>query len=184
MTMLDYYRRGKLARGDDVLVNGASGAVGVAAVQLARHFGARVTAVCSTAKVELLKSLGADDVIDYTKVDFTKNGQRYDVIVDTAGTAPYARSKGSLEEDGRLLMVLSDLPEMLAIPWIHLTSSHRLVAGPAGERPDDVRTLAALAENGELRPVIDRRYPFARMIDAHRYVDQGHKAGSVVVTLP
>jgi NADPH:quinone reductase-like Zn-dependent oxidoreductase len=183
-TMLDYYRRGKLERDDEVLVNGASGAVGVAAVQLAKHFGARVTAVCSTAKIELVRSLGADEVIDYRHSDFTRDGKRYDVIVDTAGTAPYARSKGSLKDGGRLLLVLAGLPETLAVPWRTATTRHRFVAGPAGERPDDVRTLAALAGSGELKPVIDRRYPFERMLDAHRYVDEGHKSGSVVVTLP
>lgn len=182
-TMLDFYRRGKLGRGEEVLVNGASGAVGVAAVQLAKHFGARVTAVCSTGKVELVRSLGADQVIDYRQQDFTQSG-RYDVIVDTAGTAPYARSKVALKDGGRLLLVLGDLPQALAAPWHNATTRHRIVAGPASERPDDVRTLAALAESGELKPVIDRRYPFDRMVDAHRYVDEGHKAGSVVVTLP
>ncbi len=183
-TMLDFYRRGKLERGEEVLVNGASGAVGVAAVQLAKHFGARVTGVCSTAKVELVRSLGADDVIDYRQSDFTQNGKRYDVIVDIAGTAPYARSKGSLKDGGRLLLVLADLPQSLAALWRNATSRHRLVAGPASEKAEDVRTLAALAESGELKPVIDRRYPFERMLDAHRHVDEGHKSGSVVVTLP
>jgi NADPH:quinone reductase-like Zn-dependent oxidoreductase len=180
-TMLDYFRRGNLERGDEVLVNGASGTVGVAAVQLAKHFGARVTAVCSSTKVELVRSLGADEVIDYKSTDFTQNGKRYDVIVDTAGTAPYARSKGSLKDGGRLLVVLGDFPQLLAAPWLNATTQHRIIAGPAAERLDDVRRLAALAEAGELKPVIDRRYPFERMLDAHRYVDQGHKAGSVVV---
>lgn len=182
-TMLDYYRRGKLKRDDEVLVNGASGTVGVAAVQLAKHFGARVTGVCSTGKVELVRSLGADEVIDYRHSDFTQNGKRYDVIVDTAGTAPYQRSKGSLKDGGALLIVLGGLPETLATLWRGATTRHRFVAGPASENPDDVRTLAALAQSGELKPVIDRRYPFERMLDAHRYVDEGHKAGSVVVTL-
>lgn len=105
-TALDFFRRGKLQKGERVLVNGASGGVGTAAVQLARHLGADVTGVCSTPNVELVRSLGARDVIDYTRDDFTRNGQRYDVIVDIAGTAPFARSKGSLAEDGRLLLVL------------------------------------------------------------------------------
>jgi NADPH:quinone reductase-like Zn-dependent oxidoreductase len=157
--------------------------VGISAVQLAKHFGARVTAVCSTGKVELVRSLGADEVIDYRHADFTQNGKRYDVIVDTAGTAPYARSKVSLKDGGRLLILLGDFSQMLAVPWLSATTRHRFVAGPASEKPDDVRTLAALAESGELKPVIDRRYPFDGMLDAHRYVDEGHKAGSVVVTL-
>jgi NADPH:quinone reductase-like Zn-dependent oxidoreductase len=182
-TALDFFRRGKLQRGEKVLVNGASGGVGTAAVQLARHFGAEVTGVCSTANVDLVKSLGANQVIDYTKEDFTENGETYDVIVDTAGTAPFSRSKGSLKKGGRLLLVLGGLTDMLQVPWVSLTSSKRVIAGPAAERAEDLRFLAELAEAGEYKPVIDRRYPFERIAEAHRYVDQGHKRGNVVITL-
>jgi NADPH:quinone reductase-like Zn-dependent oxidoreductase len=164
-------------------VNGASGAVGVAAIQLAKHFGAEVTGVCSGANLELVRELGADHVLDYTQEDFTENGKKYDIIVDTAGTAPYSRSKDSLQEDGRLLLVLAALPDILPMPWVALTTNKRIIAGPAAERADDVRLLAKLAETGELKPVIDRRYPLERIADAHRYVDAGHKKGSVVVTL-
>lgn len=182
-TALDFFRRGKLKRGEAVLVNGASGAVGTAAVQLARHFGAEVTGVCGTANVELVRSLGADHVIDYTKDDFTKNGRTYDIIVDTAGTAPYSRSKGSLTPNGRLLVVLGGMSAILLMPWVALTSKRRVVAGPAAERPEDVRVLAELAAAGEFKPVIGRRYPFEHIAEAHRYVDTGHKRGNVVVTL-
>lgn len=108
-TALDFFRRGKLAEGERVLVNGASGAVGAAAVQLAKHFGAHVTGVCSTANLELVRSLGADAVIDYTKEDFTRSGATYDVIMDTVGTAAFSRSKGSLRAGGRLLLVLGGM---------------------------------------------------------------------------
>ena len=184
MTALDFFRRAELSAGEAVLVNGASGAVGVAAVQLAKHFGAHVTAVCSRVNHELLRSLGADEVIDYTTQDFAANGKTYDVIVDTAGTAPYARSKGSLKAGGRLLLVLSGLPELLSIPWVRLTSGIEVIAGPASERAEYAPLVAKLAESRELKPVVDRRYAFEQMVDAHRYVDAGHKKGSVVVTLP
>jgi NADPH:quinone reductase-like Zn-dependent oxidoreductase len=182
-TALDFFRRGKLQRGEKVLVNGASGAVGTAAVQIARHFGAEVTGVCSTANVDLVRSLGAAHVIDYTREDFTQNGQVYDLIVDTAGTAPYSRCSGSLAKRGRLLMVLGGLPEMLRVPWVSLTSRRRIIAGPAAERAEDLQFLAGLAERGELRPVIDRRYRFEQIVEAHRYVDTGRKKGNVVVTV-
>jgi len=182
-TALDFFRRGKLQSGERVLVNGASGGVGTAVVQLARHFGADVTGVCSIANVELVRSLGASCVIDYTKEDFTQNGETYDVIVDTAGTAPFSRSKASLKEGGRLLMVLGGLPDMLQIPWVSMTSSKKVIAGPAIGRAEDLRFLAGLAEAGEFKPVIDRRYPFEQIAEAHSYVDTGRKKGNVVITL-
>jgi len=183
-TALDFFRRAKLQSGEKVLVNGASGAVGTATVQLAKHFGAHVTGVCSTANLELVKSLGANQVIDYTKEDFTKNGEAYDVIVDTAGTAPFSRSKASLKERGRLLLVLAGLPAMLQIPWVSMTCSKKVIAGPATERAEDLRFLAKLAEAREFKPVIDRRYPFEAIAEAHRYVDTGRKKGNVVITIP
>jgi NADPH:quinone reductase-like Zn-dependent oxidoreductase len=182
-TALDFFRRGRLQSGEKVLVNGASGGVGTAAVQLAKHFGAEVTGVCSTANVELVRSLGASHVIDYTKQDFTQNGETYDIIVDTAGTAPFTRSKTSLKERGRLLMVLGGLPDMLQIPWVSMTSRKKVIAGPAAGRAEDLRFLAGLAEAGEFKPVIDRRYPFEQIAEAHRYVDTGRKKGNVVITL-
>ncbi len=182
-TALDFFRRGQLQSGETVLVNGASGGVGTAAVQLAKHFGADVTGVCSTANVELVRSLGASHVIDYTKEDFTQNGEIYDVIVDTAGTAPFSRSKASLKERGRLLMVLGGLPDMLRIPWVSMTSSKKVIAGPAAGRAEDLRFLAGLAEAGEFKPVIDRCYPFEQIAEAHGYVDTGRKKGNVVITL-
>lgn len=180
-TALNFFRRGKLQSGERVLVNGASGGVGTAAVQLAKHFGAEVTGVCSGANVELVRSLGAVHVIDYTKEDFTRNGKRYDVIVDTAGTAPFSRSKHSLKEGGRLLLVLGRLPDLLGIPWVLLTSSKKIIAGPASVSGDDLRFLAELAQAGKFKPVIDRSYPFEQIAEAHRYVDTGRKRGNVVI---
>jgi NADPH:quinone reductase-like Zn-dependent oxidoreductase len=182
-TALHFFRSGNLKSGERVLVNGASGGVGTAAVQLARHFGADVTGVCSTANVDLVRSLGAHHVIDYRKEDFARNGQTYDVVVDTAGTAPFSRCRGSLREGGRLLLVLGRLPDMLQVPWVSMTTRQRVVAGPASERPEDLRFLAKLAESGEYKPVIDRRYPLEQIVEAHRYVDTGRKRGNVVITL-
>jgi NADPH:quinone reductase-like Zn-dependent oxidoreductase len=182
-TALDFFRRAKLQSGEKVLVNGASGSVGTAAVQLARHFGAEVTGVCGTAGIELVRSLGANRVIDYTRQDFTENGETYDVIVDTAGTAPFSRSKTSLKEKGRLLLVLSGLPDVLQVPWVSMTSRKKVIAGPAAWRAEDLRFLAKLAEAGEFKSVIDRRYPFDQIAEAHRYVDTGRKKGNIIITL-
>ena len=183
-TALSFLRRAQIQRGDRVLVNGASGAVGTAAVQLAKHFGAEVTGVCSAGNLELVRSLGADAAIDYATEDFTRNGVKYDVIVDTAGTAPFSRSKGSLKEGGRLLLVLASLPQLLSAPWSSSTSGRKIIAGPVmDQRSEDLRFLAALVEEGKLRVVIDRSYPFERAAEAHRHVDTGHTRGSVVLTL-
>jgi len=182
-TALEFLRRAKTQRGDKVLINGASGSVGTAAVQLAKHFGAHVTGVCSGTNREFVLSIGADAVIDYTQEDFAKNGETYDIILDTAGTAPFARCKGSLKKGGRLLVVLGDLAALLQAPWVGLTTDKKVIAGPVTERVEDLRYLAKLAEAGEFKPVIDRRFPFEQIADAHRLVDSGHKKGNVVVTL-
>ena len=182
-TALDFLRRGKVQRGDKVLVNGASGAVGTAVVQLARHFGTEVTGVCSGANMDLVGSLGAAHVIDYTQADFTRNGQTYDLIVDTVGTAPLSRCRRSLKDGGRLLLVLAGLPDMLRGLWVSMTSRHTVIAGPAGVKRDDLLTLAALAEAGAFRPVIDRIYPFDQIVEAHRYVDTGRKKGNVIISV-
>jgi NADPH:quinone reductase-like Zn-dependent oxidoreductase len=182
-TMLDFFHRGALRSGERVLVNGASGAVGTAAVQLAKYFGAHVTGVCSTGNLDRVRSIGADQVVDYTKDDFTQSGESYDVIVDTVGTAPFSRSGPSLLRGGRLLLVLASLPELLKAPWFTLISGKRVVAGPAAERPEYVRQLGEIAEAGRFLPVIDRCYPFEQMVAAHRHVDQGHKRGNVVIRL-
>jgi NADPH:quinone reductase-like Zn-dependent oxidoreductase len=131
----------------------------------------------------LVRSLGASHVIDYTKEDFTQNGKTYDIIVDTTGTAPFSRSKASLKEGGRLLMVLATLPDMLKIPWVSMMSSKKAIAAPPVTRAEDLRFIAKLAEMGEFKPVIDRRYPFEEIVEAHRYVDTGRKKGNVVITL-
>lgn len=182
-TALDFLRRAKLQRGESVLINGASGAVGAAAVQLARHFGAHVTAVCGTANMAWVRALGASQVIDYTQEDFTQNGQTYHVIMDTVGTAPFSRCQASLRDGGRLLLVLAGLADMLHAPWASLSSGKKVIAGPVSVRAEDLPLLAELAATGAFKAVIDRRYPFEQMVEAHRYVDSGRKKGNVVVML-
>lgn len=181
LTALIFFRRGNLTRGESLLINGASGAVGTMAVQLAKHDGAEVTAVCSGANVDLVRSLGADHVIDYEDEDFTRNGERYDVIMDNHGNAPYARVKGSLNPGGRFLMVIGDLWQMVAsVAQKAVISSSESDMSNAAE---DYRTLMELAERGELRPVIDTVRPFDEIVEAYRRVDSDHKVGSVVLTL-
>jgi NADPH:quinone reductase-like Zn-dependent oxidoreductase len=182
-TALKFLQAANLQAGERVLVLGASGGVGTAAVQLAKRLGATVTGVCSTSNVELVRSLGADEVIDYTRDDFTRSGSTWDVILDAVGTAPYSRSKAALRDGGRLLLVVAGLSDLLLAPWVSMTGRVKVVGGPRKAGPEDLRFLAALAEAGQFRPVIDRRYPFEQMVEAHRYVDTGHKKGNVVVTL-
>jgi NADPH:quinone reductase-like Zn-dependent oxidoreductase len=180
-TALTFFRLGKLAAGEAVLINGASGAVGTMAVQLAKNLGAEVTGVCSGANAELVRGLGADHVIDYTTEDFTRNGQRYDVIMDNHGNAPYARVKGSLKPGGRFLMVIGNLWQMLAASRQKATISAG--TNDSSMTADGYRTLMSLAEQAVLKPVIDSVRPFAQIVEAHRLVDGGHKVGSVVLTL-
>jgi len=182
-TSLHFLRKAGIEAGDKVLVVGASGGVGTAMVQLAKHFGAEVTGVASTVNLALVASLGADRVIDYTREDFAAGGEAYDIVVDTVGETSFARCRNVLRDRGRLLAVAAGLPEMLATLWVPLTGSRRVIAGPAEERPDDVRQLAELAESGALKPVIDRRYAFAQMAEAHAHVETRRKRSSVVVTV-
>lgn len=182
-TALHFFRQGKLQAGERVIVNGASGSVGTAAVQLAKHLGAHVTGVCSTRNVDLVTSLGADAVIDYTERDFVEEDAGYDVVMDTAGTAPFARSERVLNEGGRLLQVLGGLPDMLRAPLVALRTDKRIVAGNATGSAENQRELAALAEAGVLKPVIDRVYPLDEIVEVHRYVGTGRKRGNVVVVV-
>lgn len=178
-TALYFFQRGRLAPGDTVLINGASGAVGTMAVQLAKHSGAEVTAVCSAANADLVRNLGADHVVDYQTEDFTRGGQRYDVVMDTHGNAPYKRIKESLKPGGRFLMVVGNLAETLAA-----TRQKATIAGTpnADAIADSYRTLMTLAEQGAIKAVIDTVLPFAQIVDAHRRVDSGRKVGSLVLT--
>ena len=171
--------------GRSVLVYGASGAVGTAAVQLAKHFGARVTAVCNTKNVELVRSLGADEVIDYLHEDFTKNGLTYDVIFDAVGKHSFRRARRSLRQGGTF--VETDLGFMWHVPLAVLATrwigSKRVRLGITKYSKADVLLLKELVEAGEFRPVIDRRYPLEDVVEATRYVETGEKTGNVVLTV-
>lgn len=182
-TALDFFRRAELVAGERVLINGASGAVGAAAVQIAKARGAHVTAVCSARNEALVRSLGADEVIDYAREDFCDGSKQYDLVMDAVGNAPYRRSKRALSERGRLLLVVADLWQTLGAAWISATSRHRVIAGSAPEKPEDVERLAAMVEARELRPVIDGVFSLDEIRSAHERADSGHKRGSVVVTV-
>lgn len=182
-TALDFLRRGQLKAGDSILINGASGAVGCAALQLARHYGAHITAVCSDNNRDLVRRLGADEVVDYQREDFTRSGERYDLIMDTQGNAPWAESCRALAPRGKLLAVCATLPQMLQSLYLPLWERERVIAGPCAERASDLAELAALADAGILQPVIDRTYSLAQIAEAHAYVDGGHKQGSVVISI-
>ncbi len=174
----------KLQRGQKVLVRGASGGVGVYAVQLAKYYGAELTGVCSTTNVGLVASLGADRVIDYIKEDFTKSGETYDVILDTVvGKTSFSRCKGSLRRNGLYLAVAGGLLEAAQMLWTSLRGDKKVVFGSRVERKEDLVFIKELVEAGKMKTVIDRRYPLEQTAEAHRYVDKGHKKGSVVITV-
>ncbi|MHA1958737.1 MAG: NAD(P)-dependent alcohol dehydrogenase [Candidatus Thorarchaeota archaeon] len=183
LTALYFLRMAKIQRGEKILVFGASGGVGNYTVQLARYFGADITGVCSTSKMDMVKSLGADRVIDYTKEDFTKRDEIYDIVFDTVGKSPFSGSAKSLKEEGIYLFVTSGLPRMLRSQWLKLTSSKIPMSGLLEETTEDLTFLRDLVEAGTLKAVIDRRYPFEQAAEAHAYADSGRKKGSVVITL-
>jgi NADPH:quinone reductase-like Zn-dependent oxidoreductase len=185
MTSVVYLKdKGKVQPGERVLINGASGAVGTSAVQLAKHLGATITAVCSAANAELVRSLGATHVIDYARQDFTRTGEAYDVIIDAVGNCNFARCERALRQHGRLLLVVASLVQIIGSMLRPSRGGRQVITALGSQRLDDLVLLGALAESGALKPVIDRTYPLARIADAHAHVDTGHKKGSVVVTLP
>jgi len=187
MTALVFLKKANIKPGQNVLIYGASGAVGVFAIQLARHFGARVTGVCGPTNQDLVKSLGADAVIDYTKDDFSNAGRVYDVIVDTVGKSGFARSMRALKRGGTYVLIAGPFVPNLGRLWASITGAARIVSPFAGATVKDfgpyVRFLKELIEAGKLRTVVSQRYPFAQIAEAHAYADTGHKVGSVLVLI-
>ncbi len=189
LTALPFLRdKGKIQSGQTVLIYGASGSVGAASVQLARYYGAEVTGVCSTANLDWIKSLGADYVIDYTQRDFTENGKAYDIIFDTVGKRSFSECKGSLTDEGIYLATVPTPVMMLQALWPAKRGSKKVKFEAAGlrrasEKVKDLVFLTELIEAGKLKPVIDRIYPMEQLVEAHRYVEQGHKKGNVVITV-
>lgn len=183
-TSLHFLRKGHITKGQKVLIYGASGSLGTAAIQLAKYFGAEVTGICSTANLNLVRSLGADQVIDYTREDFTGNGKTYDIIFDTVGTSPFSGCIKSLNKEGVYLravhMTLSPVVRGLLTS---LSGGRKVIGGIATERKENIVFLKELIETGKFKPVIDKVYPFEQAAEAHRHVDTGHKKGNVVLTV-
>ena len=181
VTALHFLGRAKLSAGERVLVVGASGGVGTAMVQLAKHLGAHVTGVTSGRNVALVRALGADEAIDRTSEDFTQRAETYDVIADAAGATTFARCKHVLRDGGRFLVVAGDLAAVAGAPLARAAGGKRAISGVATSTKGTALALAALAEDGALKPHIDRVFPFAQLPEAHAYVATGRKRGAVVV---
>jgi NADPH:quinone reductase-like Zn-dependent oxidoreductase len=175
--------RVNLQRGQKVLIVGAGGSIGTYSVQLAKHYGAEVTGVDSGGKLDMLRSIGADHVVDYRQEDYTKNGQKYDVIMDTIGGSPFAGSVRSLNENGTYLNVNPKIIHRLQMGWAKGKSNKKLLSWEAGYTTKNLLRLKELIEAGTIKPVIDRRYPFEQIAEAHRYVDTDQKKGNVVITV-
>ncbi|ULQ50759.1 NAD(P)-dependent alcohol dehydrogenase [Flavihumibacter fluvii] len=183
VTALHFIKKAAIKPGQKVLVVGASGAVGSAAVQLAKSFGAIVTGVCSTANIALVQSIGADKVIDYTKENFIKNGETYDVIFDAVNTMPVFSSLNALNKSGIMILSAAGMQEMLQGLWISITSSRRVLTGVISHTAADIIFLKELIEAGKYKPVIDKTYPLAQIAEAHAYVERGHKKGNVSIII-
>jgi NADPH:quinone reductase-like Zn-dependent oxidoreductase len=180
---LHFLRLGNIQSGQRILINGAGGSIGTFAVQLAKYFGAEVTAVDSTGKLDMLRSIGADHVIDCTQEDFTKSGEIHDVIFDVVGTISFSRTERSIAQDGTYLLANPMRSQMIRGPWTGMTSSKKVVMQTASGAIADLVYLRELIEAGNIGTVIDRTYPLEQIVEAHRYVEGGGKLGNVVITV-
>ncbi|MFC1879117.1 NAD(P)-dependent alcohol dehydrogenase [Chloroflexota bacterium] len=180
--------KGNIQSGQEVLINGASGSIGTFSIQLAKYFGAEVTGVCSTTNLEMVKFLGADKVIDYSKEDFAKNGKTYHIIFDTVGKSSFLHCKGSLKQNGIYLSTIPTPAIYLQMLWTSKIGGKKAIIAqtdlrPESERTKDLRFIKELIEAGKITSVIDRRYPLEQTAEAHKYVETGHKKGNVVITV-
>jgi len=189
-TALSLLRKADIRPGQRVLVNGASGGIGSAAVQLAKHYGAHITGVCGTPRMEFVRALGADTVIDYTAEDFTKNGETYDLIIDVLGRSSFSRCKSSLTPNGRYLLVSFKARDLFDMLWTSIAASlpgrqtgKRVICAVAPERIEDLAKVKALIEAGVIKAVIDRTFHLEQVAEAHRYVERGHKKGHIAITV-
>ncbi|MFA9404888.1 MAG: NAD(P)-dependent alcohol dehydrogenase, partial [Anaerolineales bacterium] len=180
---LHFLRQGNLQSGQKVLINGAGGTIGTYAVQLAKHYGAEVTAVDSTGKLDMLRTIGADQVIDYTQEDFTKSGETYDFILDVVGKSPFSGSIRSLKQNGRYHIANHGLSQKVRGKWASRRSSKKVSFGAESPKTEDLLFIRELIEAGKIKSVIDRCYPLEQTAEAHRYVEKGDKKGHVVITV-
>lgn len=183
MMALPLLKKANIQPGQKVLINGASGGIGSAAVQIARHYGAEVTGVCGTPRLEFVKSLGADRVIDYTKVDFVQNGETYDLIFDILGKSSFSRCKSSLKQNGRYLLASFKMKQIFQMLWTSMIGKKRVICGFAPGSIEDLISVKELIEAGKIKAVIDKRFPLEQTAEAHRYIEKGLKKGNVVITV-
>jgi 2-desacetyl-2-hydroxyethyl bacteriochlorophyllide A dehydrogenase len=180
---MHFLRIANIQQGQKVLIYGASGALGTMAVQLAKNYGADITAVCSTSNIELMKSLGADHVIDYTREDFTRNGKKYDVVFDTIGKSSLRKALVSLSDNGHLLLASAGIGTMISGSIKSMFISKKIVSGVIKETVEDMNFFKQEIEDEKLKAVIDRTYPLEQIAEAHAYVDKGHKKGNVIIAI-
>ncbi len=183
LNSLHFLSRADIKPGQQVLIKGAGGSIGTIAIQLAKYYGAEVTAIDSTNKLEMLRSIGADHIIDYTKEDFTKNGKFYDVIFDVAGKVKFTQSLKSLRPNGYLLIANPRLHLMIRGFFTSKFSNKKVITGVVNETPEDMDYLKELIETGKIKIVIDKRFPIEQIPEAHRYVESGQKTGNIIITL-
>ena len=183
LTALSLLRKVNIQPGQKVLINGASGSIGSAAVQLAKYFGAEVTGVCGTPRLELVKVLGADKVLDYTREDFTKNGETYDLILDILGKSSFSKCKDSLNRNGIYLLASFKMKQLIQMLWTSMRGGKKVICTLSSESPEDMVFIKSLIEQGKIKSIIDRCYPLEQTAEAHHYVEKGCKTGSVIITI-
>ena len=180
---LNLLRKVDIQPGDKVLVNGASGSIGSWAVQLAKHYGAEVSGVCGMQRLEYVKSLGAEHVIDYTQEDFTQNGETYDVILDVLGRSSFSACKDSLTDDGVYLLASFKMGDLFQMLWTSMFGGKKVICALTGDNPQDLALIAGLIEEGKIKTIVDRSFPMSQAADAHRYAESGGKQGPVVIVM-